>query len=79
MFLSSREMVRWSRKSGSPLPRVVVATPYLYWPWSSFLMLVGRDPTTARFEGGQEVHPILTKVVSAYEKPLVVMLRWARR
>ena len=38
-------------------------------------MLVERDPTTAKFERGQVVHPILTKVVFAYEKPLVVTLR----
>ena len=40
-------------------------------------MLAGRDPTMARFEGGQELHSIMTKVVFAYEKPLVVMLWWA--
>ena len=35
-----------------------------------------RDPTTAGFERGQLVQLILTKVVFAYEKPLVVTLRW---
>ena len=40
-------------------------------------MLAGRDPTTAGFERGQVVQLILTKVVFAYEKPLVVTLWWA--
>ena len=80
MFLSSRELVRWSGENGSdPSPCWVVAKSYLQWPRSSSQMLAGRDPTTARFEGGQEVHPIPTKVVFACEKPLVVTLRWARR
>ena len=57
---------------------MVVAKSYLYWHWSSSQMLVGRDPTTAGFERGQVVHPILTKVVFAFEKPLVVTLQWAR-
>ena len=37
-------------------------------------MLAGRDPTTAIFEGGQEVHPILTKVVFACEKRFWLIL-----
>ena len=41
----------------------VVARLYLYWPWSSSQMKAGRDPTTAKFEGRQLVHLILTKVV----------------
>ena len=41
-------------------------------------MLVGRDPIAAGFERGQVVQLILTKVVFAYEKPLVVTLWWAR-
>ena len=40
-------------------------------------MLAGRDPTMARFERGHVVQLILTKVVFAYEKPLVMTLRWA--
>ena len=42
--------------------------------WPSSQMLAGRDPTTAGFGGGQEVHPILTKVVFSCKKPLVVTL-----
>ena len=41
-------------------------------------MLAGRDPTTVGFERGQAVQLILTKVIFACEKPLVVTLRWAR-
>ena len=41
-------------------------------------MLAGRDPTTVGFERGQVVQLILTKVFFAYEKPLVMTLRWAR-
>ena len=42
-------------------------------------MRVGYHPTMAGFERGQVVQLILTKVVFACEKPLVVTLRWARR
>ncbi len=37
-------------------------------------MLGGRDHTTARFERGQVVQLILTKVVFACEKPMVMTL-----
>ena len=40
-------------------------------------MLAGRGPITAGFERKQLVQLILTKVVFAYEKPLVVTLWWA--
>ena len=48
-----------------PPPSMVVARSYLWWPWSSSQMEAGRDPTTAKFEGRQQVHLILTKVVFA--------------
>ena len=84
VLLSSRELVRGSGESGSlplalnSIPSMVVAKSYLLWPWSSSQMLEGRDPTMAEFERGQVVQLILTKVVFAYKKPLVVTPRWAR-
>ena len=53
------------------IPPMVVAMSYLQWPWSSSQMLAGRDPTTAIFERGPVVHPILTKVVFACKSLLL--------
>ena len=47
------------------LPPTVVASPIYRGPGPLPKCSVGRDPTTAKFEGGQLEHAILTKVVFA--------------
>ena len=67
MFLRSRELVgvrmEWIRSVPSSLygggAALLIVALVL------FQMKAGRDPTTAKFEGRQLVHVILTKVVFA--------------
>ena len=77
MFLSSRELA-WCELVWLVLP--------LWWWLVLFIVALvlfpnmsGKGSHNAGFERGQVVQYTLTKVVFACEKPLAVMLRWARR
>ena len=55
----------WSKMSCLPM---MVASPIYRGPGPLPKYQAGRDPTTARFEGGQLVQAILTKVVFACQR-----------
>ena len=77
MFLSSRELV-WCEIVWLVFSSMVVASPIYSGIGPLPKCKAGRDPTTAKFERGQEVHLILTKVVFAC-KASGLTLRWAQR
>ena len=64
---------------------VLISVPFLWWWLVLYIVALvlfpnmsGKGFHNSGFERGQLVQSILTKVVFACEKPLVVTLRWAR-